>query len=118
MHIPFDPTLQKTYSEYRNHLLSCTKRVLRPGGVADGFASKQPALEQVPCEEGNRYHMRKCYNEIEGLNFFSVQYLSHICKNKTVQKRISLLHNTRLRFLTLVPVLVQLQQETLFNLDD
>ena len=118
VHIPFNPEIQKTYSEYRNRLLSCC-RSLRPGGVADMFASKQPALERVVVsKEENRYRMRKSYTEIEGLNFFGLEYLNHICQNKTVQKRISLLHNTRLRFLTLVQVLLKLQQETLFKLDD
>ena len=65
-----------------------------------------PALE---LHEG-RLRIKPCFDEIDTLNMFSIDYTMRICGEKLSHKRLSLLHNCRLRFKSILKLLQKLQE--------
>ena len=106
IHIPFDPYVSKHFLLHRERLhKACSTQVEKLSTIQQYFAKKQAALDL----KDNTYKMKACYNEMEDLNYFSLDYVTLVCQNKFGNKRLSLLHNCRKRMLQILPVLQAIQ---------
>lgn len=114
--IPYLYTISVRFERKRRKLLAICKaynegRSEKPQPAPDPPDPLDPALE---LHEG-RLRVKPCFDEIETLNMFSVDYTMRVCKEKLSHKRLSLLHNCRLRFKSVLELLLELQHKHKFR---
>ena len=120
LEIPFCQSICKKFREYRKKLLHCatsqtTSQTTQVSKDLQEWAELQPALIQKESNpdtstNSSTFKLLPQYNEIESIGYYICDYTLSICERKDSKKKLSVLHNTRKRFLHILPVLLEYEQ--------